>query len=417
MTLIRPFRGLRPKSAQAQELVAPPYDVLNSEEARQLAEGHPLSFLHISKPEIDLSPEVNPYTAEVYQKGAENLNRLIADGVLSLDDQAAYYLYEMLVDGHSQIGLVAVASVEKYDQNLIVKHELTRQDKEADRINMISTMDCQASPVLLTFAPEPSFSDIVAQVCAQPAETSVLSTDQVTHRLWPVFDPSLIEGISAIFNGPNAPVNKLYIADGHHRSASASKIAAERIPANPDHTGDEPYNYFLAVIYPSDQMKILDYNRVVKDLNGHSVTEFLAKLEEWFEVKTSDKPLSPASAGQIGMYLKNQWYQLTADPAKIPQDPVGVLDVSLLYQWVLSPLLGIGNPRTDKRIDFVGGARGLKGLEMRVDSKEMQVAFSMFPTQMQQIMDVAEADQIMPPKSTWFEPKLVDGLICHWLKE
>jgi len=417
MSLIRPFRALRPKPTQAQELVAPPYDVLNSQEARSLADGKPLSFLHISKPEIDLAPDINPYDPAVYAKGAANLNHLVETGILSQDDQAAYYIYEMAIDGHSQVGLVAVASVEKYDQNLIVKHELTRQDKEADRINMISTMNCQASPVLLTFAPQQRFSDIVAQVCSQPAETEVLSTDQVTHRLWPVHDADLVQGISDIFNGPDAPVNKLYIADGHHRSASASKIAAKKIAANPQHSGDEPYNYFLSVIYPSDQMKILDYNRVVKDLNGFSVEDFLGKVAASFEVTAVAQPLSPAQAGTVGMYLGKQWYSLTADPAKIPQDPVGLLDVSLLYEWVLSPVLGIGNPRTDKRIDFVGGARGLKGLEERVDSGEMQVAFSMFPTQMEQIMAVAEADKIMPPKSTWFEPKLVDGLICHWLED
>ncbi len=417
MTLIRPFKALRPLPQKAQELTAPPYDVLDSQEARAMAQGRPLSFLHISKPEIDLDPEIDPYDEAVYLQGKENLRRLIDQGILVQDSQPLYYFYEMSLGGHHQMGLVAAASVEKYDQNLIVKHELTREDKELDRIRMIDTLNAQASPVLLAFLSQSKFSELAAKATRGAAQLSVQSDDGVTHRLWPVLDPALAKGISDLFNGPQAPVKKLYIADGHHRSASASKVAAKRKEANPKHTGDEPYNYFLAVLYPADQMKILDYNRVVKDLNGLNQGDFVAQVAQVFSLKAEVGPVRPEAPGEVGMYLKGQWYRLTAPSDKIPADPVAALDVSLLYDWLLQPLLGIGNPRKDKRIDFVGGARGLSELEKRVDSGEMAVAFAMHPTQMEQVIAVAEAGEIMPPKSTWFEPKLVDGLVCHLLEE
>ncbi|MDT8447952.1 MAG: DUF1015 family protein [bacterium] len=416
MTLIRPFKALRPLPEKAQELSAPPYDVLDSAEAKALAQGRPLSFLHISKPEIDLPEGTDPYSDAVYDQGAENLKKLMDQGILRQDSKPDYYFYRMSHQGHSQMGLVAAASVEKYDQNLIVKHELTREDKEQDRIRMIDRMNCQASPVLLTFAPQERFMEIAKQVAVGAGELSVTADDGVLHELWPVREARLILGISEIFNGPNAAVRKLYIADGHHRSASASKVGAKRKAANPQHTGEESYNFMLAVIYPSDQMKIMDYNRVVADLNGHSVEEFLQQLHKAFELAPEKAAYRPVKEGEMGMYLKGQWYRLQVKAENIPRhDPVASLDVSLLYDHLLAPILAIGNPRKDKRIDFVGGARGLKELERRVDSGEMAVAFAMFPTRMQQIMDVAEAGEIMPPKSTWFEPKLIDGLVCHLL--
>ncbi|OGG94051.1 MAG: hypothetical protein A2527_09365 [Candidatus Lambdaproteobacteria bacterium RIFOXYD2_FULL_50_16] len=415
MPLIRPFKALRPLPQKAQELAAPPYDVLNSDEARTMASGKPLSFLHISKPEIDLDPQIDHYSPEVYQKGAQNLQALINQGILRQDKEAGYYFYEMEAEGHKQRGLVAVASAEDYDRDLIVKHELTREDKEQDRIRMIDQMNCQASPVLLAFNADQEYRAIATASTNNPPEFEVLGPDGVIHRLWCVFDPELIERLNLIFTGPNAKVTKLYIADGHHRSASGAKIAAKRKAANPAHTGEEPYNYFLAVIFPADQMRILDYNRVVKDLNGLRPDAFLAEIRGAFNLEEKSEAHRPTRPGEFGMYLERKWYKVTIKPQMIPTDPVQALDVSLLYDHLLAPILGIGNPRTDQRIDFVGGARGLGELKRRVDSGEMAVAFSLYPTQMSQIMAVAEAGQIMPPKSTWFEPKLLDGLICHLL--
>ncbi|MDX2470736.1 MAG: DUF1015 domain-containing protein [SAR324 cluster bacterium] len=415
MTMILPFKGLRPVAGLAQDVSAPPYDVMNRAEAKEMAKGKPLSFLHISRPEIDLEDDLNPYDEKVYAKGKERLEEMIENKHLAQDPCDSYYFYQMQDGEHIQTGLMAVASAKKYDENLILKHELTRNDKETDRIKMIEGMNAQASPVLLTCKPTEEFRVIGAVVTESAPTAEVVDLQGVTHRLWAVDNPSVVEAVSALFNGGHKDLDKLYIADGHHRSAAGSRVAAIRKEQNPNHTGDESYNYFLSVIFPSDEMKILDYNRVVKDLNGLSIGEFLAKVSESFAVTQVDAAYKPAVPGEVGMFLGKHWYSLKVKEELIPDEATGKLDVSLLYNLLLAPVLAIGNPRTDKRIDFVGGIRGLKELEKRVLQGDSEVAFAMYPTQMEQIISVADAGEIMPPKSTWFEPKLVDGLVSHLL--
>ncbi len=413
MPLVRPLAGLRPVAGRAADVCAPPYDVLNSAEARERAAGKPWSFLHISKPEIDLPEGTDPYDPAVYAKAAENLARMREEGILVQDEAPRYYVYQLQMGDHVQTGLVAAASVKDYDSNRIRKHEFTRPDKEDDRVRQIDALDAQTGPVLLAYRSDPELDALLASVTEAPPEVDIEADDGIRHRLWVVSDPALIEEITRRFDAMPA----LYIADGHHRSASASRVAKARAAANPQHTGEEPYNYFLSVIFPHGQMKILDYNRVVTDLNGLSPEEFLSRVSEAFRVTRSDEPVRPGHPGQFGMYLGGQWYRLDIDPARIPtDDPVKRLDVSLLADNLLEPVLGIQDPRRDKRIDFVGGIRGLGELEKRVDSGEMAVAFSLFPTPMDALMAVADAGEVMPPKSTWFEPKLADGLVSHLLK-
>ncbi len=414
--LIRPFAGLRPRPELAQELAAPPYDVLSSDEARTLAAGKPWSFLHISKPEIDLPPDTDPYDAAVYAKGHENFTRMLREGVLRQDEAPYYYLYRLVMGVHTQTGLVAVASVADYDTNRIRKHEFTRPDKEDDRVRQIDALDAQTGPVFLTYRHQPEVDALVARITAGAPEIDVVRrgepTGEVRHSLWVVRDAADIAAFSAAFDR----MDYLYIADGHHRSAAASRVAQLRHAANLRHTGDEPYNYFLAVIFPDTQMQILDYNRVVRDLNGLSKGEFLRKLEAMFDVDPSGAPVKPTRAGEFGMYLSGQWYRLRVHADRVPADPVKRLDVSLLADNLIAPILGITDPRRDKRIDFVGGIRGLGELVRRVDSGEMAVAFSLYPTSLADLMAVADAGEVMPPKSTWFEPKLADGLVSHSLK-
>lgn len=417
-TLIRPFAALRPVAGRAADVVAPPYDVLNSAEARERAHGRPWSFLHISKPEIDLPEGTDPYAPAVYAKAAENLTQLRREGVLVQDERPYYYIYQLQMGEHVQTGLVAVASVADYDTNRIRKHEFTRPDKEDDRVRQIDALNAQTGPVLLACRSDAAVDGLLDAVAAKKPEVEVIADDGIEHRLWVVRDEATITEITQRFDAmPN-----LYIADGHHRSASASRIAAARRSANPHHTGAEPYNYFLTVIFPHTQMRIFDYNRVVRDLNGRTPEEFLTEVRKVFSVEPSTDPVRPAQRGEFGMYLGDRgghpggrWYRLRIDPERIPTDPVARLDVSLLQDNLLQPVLGIDDPRRDARIDFVGGIRGLKGLEKRVDSGEMQVAFALFATPMQDLMAVADAGAVMPPKSTWFEPKLADGLVSHLL--
>ncbi len=412
MTLIRPFTGLRPVPGRADDVVAPPYDVLNTEEARARAAGRPYSFLHISKPEIDLGDDVDPYDPEVYLKGAENLRHMINEGVLARDPEPCYYLYSLTMGGHTQTGLVAVASVADYDSNRIRRHEFTRPAKEDDRVRQVDALNAQTGPVFLTYRADPGVNALVAEATARDPDVDVTADDGVVHRLWVVSDPQVVARLTAAFDA----MANLYIADGHHRSAAASRVAHMRREANPDHTGEESYNYFLSVIFPDDQMQILDYNRVVSDLNGHSPEQFLAEVAERFAVEPRDGAVAPGQTGEFGMYLGGQWYRLGIQPGRIPgDDPVARLDVSLLADHLIAPVLGIDDPRRDKRIDFVGGIRGLGELERRVDSGEMAVAFSLFPTRLEDLMAVADAEEVMPPKSTWFEPKLADGLVSHVL--
>ena len=406
MPLIRPFAGLRPVPERAGEVLAPPYDVLNSDEARARAAGCPLSFLHISKAEIDLPEGTDPYDAAVYAKAAENLRNMVADGVLKRDERPCYYVYRITMGDHVQTGLVAVASVADYDINRIRKHEFTRPAKEDDRVRQIEALNAQTGPVLLAYRSQAVIDQLIESVTSVAPEYDLTADDGIQHTLWVVTDRSVIDRLSAGFDNMEA----IYIADGHHRSAAGSRVAAAMKGGV-----DAMSSYFLSVIFPHNQMKILDYNRVVKDLNGLSEDDLLNKLGGAFDVSQEHKAVSPSKAGEFGMYLNGRWYRLTIHANRVPEDPVERLDVSLLAENLLEPLLGISDPRTDPRIDFVGGVRGLEELEKRVDSGEMAVAFSMFPTSMEDLMAVADADKVMPPKSTWFEPKLADGLVSHVL--
>ena len=411
MSLIKPFAGLRPADGRAVDVVAPPYDVVSSSEARALAQGRPWSFLHISRPEIDLPAGTDPYASEVYAKAAENLNLMVSEGVLVRDDKPCYYAYRLTMGEHVQTGLVAAASVEAYDADRIKKHEFTRPVKEDDRVRQIEALNAQTGPVFLVYKANETVDGILGAVTAQPPAVDVTAADGVRHELWVIADDDSIERLTAAFDAMAA----LYVADGHHRSAAGSRVGNARREANADHAGEEPYNFFLTVIFPHDQMHILDYNRVVKDLNGLDEAAFLERVGERFLVEPSTDPVRPSRPAEFGMYLGGRWYRLQLDDAKIPDDPVASLDVSLLADNLIEPVLGISDPRRDERIDFVGGIRGLGELEKRVDSGEWAVAFALFPTTMDALMAVADAGEVMPPKSTWFEPKLADGLVSHVL--
>lgn len=413
MSLIKPFRGLRPVAGRADDVVAPPYDVVDRAEAKALAQGRPWSFLHISRPEIDLADNVDPYDPAVYAKGRENLDRLVSEGILERDDEPCYYAYRLTMGGHVQTGIVATASVEAYDQGRIKKHEFTRPVKEDDRVRQIDTLNAQTGPVFLVYAADQVVDGILRDVSAVPADVDITAErDGVRHQIWKIDRVETIDALTAAFDAMPA----IYVADGHHRSAAGSRVGNTRREANPSHTGQEGYNHFLSVIFPHDQMQILDYNRVVRDLHGLGKDEYLAAIGEAFDLELSDQPVKPVRSGEFGMYLDGQWYRLRIHEERIPRDdPVARLDVSLLQANLIQPVLGIADQRRDDRIDFVGGIRGLAGLEKRVDSGDWAVAFSLFPTTMNALMAVADAGEVMPPKSTWFEPKLADGLISHVL--
>ena len=405
MPIIQPFRALRPAPGRAAEILAPPYDVLSSEEARARATGRPWSFLHVSKAEIDLDPKTDPHDARVYAKAAENLRRMIGAGVLVREDKPAYYIYRLTRQGREQTGVAAVFSVADYERGRIKRHELTTPVKEDDRVRQIEAVNAETGPAMLAHAPSPGLAALAAGARAGAPAVDVTADDQVRHRMWIVTDPDRVARITTAFEVLPA----LYIADGHHRSAAAARIAKA-------HAGLASAAYFLAVAFPEQEMTILDYNRVLKDLNGQSVSALLTKLGERFRVTPSKVPVRPPTAGEFGLYLNRRWYQLTIHPDLIPrEDPIGRLPISLLSDNVLEPLFGISDQRRDKRIDFVGGARGLDGLARRVDSGDMAAAFALYPTQMSDLMAVADAGEIMPPKSTWFEPKLADGLVSHVL--
>jgi len=408
VNLIRSFAGLRPARGRAADVAAPPYDVLTTEEARERAKGKRWSFLHISKPEIDLPPGTDPYSPSVYAKGAENLHEMIAKGVLVRDDQRFLYVYRLEVADVVQTGIVAAASLADYDANRIRKHELTRPDKEDDRVRQIDALNAQTGPVLLAYPDSAHVDEILAGYAAGEPESDVTADDGVRHSIWVVRDAVAIDRLVTLFDAMPA----LYIADGHHRSAAASRIATARRDANSAHTGDEDYNYFLVVAFPQHEMNILSYNRAVRDLNDLSSQQFLARVAERFEVRPTSAPVAPTATGRFGLYLEGAWYGLTIRPEYVhDNDPIARLDVSLLAENLLEPILGVSDPRRDKRIEFIGGIRGLSELERRVDSGEMACAFSMYPTSMADLMAVADANEVMPPKSTWFEPKLADGLV------
>ena len=401
--LIRPFTALRPRTEHSAAVAAPPYDVLSSEEARVRAAGKAYSFLHISKAEIDLPPEVDHYAPEVYAKSAENLKTLIDKGILIRDAKPCYYAYRLVMGSHTQTGLIAAASVADYDTNRIRKHEFTRPDKEDDRVHQIEALNAQTGPVLLAHQDSDEAERLIAAATTKPPIADLTADDGIKHTLWLIDDEAAIERITAVIGAmPN-----LYIADGHHRSAAASRVAAARRGKG----RPESAEHFLAVIFPARQMCIMDYNRVVRDLNGHSVDAFLKAVAERCAVTLSNGIATPEHTGTFGMYLDGRWYHLAIRPELVPvQDPVRRLDVSVLSEQILDPILGIADLRRDTRIDFVGGIRGLGELERRVNSGEMAVAFAMYPTQMSELMSVADAGEVMPPKSTWFEPKLADGM-------
>ena len=409
MPLIKPFAGLRPVPERAAEVVAPPYDVLNSAEARERAAGRPWSFLHISKAEIDLPEDTDPYDPAVYEKSAENLRKMLEEGILIRDEKPCYYVYRLIMDGHSQVGLVAAASVADYDINRIRKHEFTRPAKEDDRVRQIEALNAQTGPVLLAYKSQADMDAILEAATKQTPLVDETADDGVQHTFWKIDDDATINAISAGFDAMDA----IYIADGHHRSASASRVAKSHQNSNSD--GEQNSDYFLSVIYPHNQMNIFDYNRVIKDLNGLTNDALLAKIKTSFTVTEESAEVRPTKPTEFGMYLDGQWYRLNINPDLVPDDPVESLDVSLLSNNIIAPALGITDQRTDTRIDFVGGIRGLGELEKRVNSGEMAIAFSLYATSMEALMAVADAGEVMPPKSTWFEPKLADGLVSHVL--
>ncbi|RKX67822.1 DUF1015 domain-containing protein [candidate division TA06 bacterium] len=413
MANIKPFKGLRPVKKYASKIASPPYDVINSKEARKYVKNNPISFLHVVKPEIDLPENTDLYSDTVYQKGKENLNMLIEKGYLKRDENPSFYIYRQKMGNHVQTGIVAAASCEEYKKNIIKKHELTREDKEIDRAKHIETLNANTGPVFLTYRAKKQIDDIIEKLTDRKPEYDFTSEDGIQHTLFVISDPDEVSLIIDNFK----EISTLYIADGHHRSAAAVRVMEKMKKADKKYSPEKEYNYFLSVIFPHNQMYVMDYNRVVKDLNGNSEAEFLEKLSKIFQISefSENRPYKPERKGEFGMYLDDKWYRLIIKNEYITDDPVESLDVSILQNNVLSPILGIENPRKDKRIDFIGGIRGLGELERLVNSKEYKVAFALYPTSLDDLLSVADAGKIMPPKSTWFEPKLRSGLVIHEL--
>lgn len=413
MAKIKPFKGIRPPQSMVEEVASRPYDVLNSEEARKEAEGNEKSLYHIIKPEIDFAPGTDEHAPEVYDKAVENFNKWQNNGWLVQDDKECYYVYAQTMDGRTQYGLVVCANVEDYLSGVIKKHELTRRDKEEDRMKHVRINNANVEPVFFAYPDEAELDAIVTKTVSGKAEYDFIAPDGFGHHFWLIDDEKDIARITEIF----ASIPYLYIADGHHRTAAAALVGAEKAKQNPNHKGDEEYNYFLAVCFPASQLKIIDYNRVVKDLNGLSDEEFLAKLKENFIVEEKgDDIYSPSDLHNFSLYLSGKWYSLTAKEGTYnDEDPIGVLDVTISSDLILRDILGITDLRSDKRIDFVGGIRGLGELKRRVDNGEMRVALALYPVSMKQLMDIADTGNIMPPKTTWFEPKLRSGLVIHKL--
>ena len=413
MATLKAFKGIRPVADKAANIASRPYDVLNRAEALKEADGNPLSFLHVIKPEIDLPDTMDEHAPEVYRKGSENFRKMIADGIFFTDDSAKLYIYAQTMKGLTQYGIVGCASVDDYMNNVIRKHELTRPDKEEDRKNHIRVSNVNYEPVFFAYPAVAEIDGIVAKITATPAEYDFIADDGIGHQLWVINEVAIISRIIELF----VAIPNTYVADGHHRTAAAALVGDERRKANPKHTGNEEYNYFLAVHFPDNQLKIFDYNRVVKDLNGRSKTEFLKELEKGFVVDCKGEDIYyPASLHEFSMYLDGKWYALTARHGTYnDNDPIGCLDVTVLSDLVLTPILNITDLRNSKRIDFVGGIRGLGELKRRVDSGEMAVAFALYPVSMKQLIDIADTGNIMPPKTTWFEPKLRSGLVVHGL--
>lgn len=415
MAILKPFKGLRPPREIIKELASRPYDVLDSKEARKEAEGNPYSFLRVVKPEIELPENTYLYSEKVYKKAQENFQKFITNGWLKQDTTENYYVYAQSWGRKIQYGIVGCAGVEDYLSNVIKRHELTRPDKEEDRMKHVRTLNANAEPVFFSYHPVKEIDKIVEKITLQTPEYDFMADDGFGHKLWVVKEKETVKRLRLLFE--NIPC--FYVADGHHRTAAAALVGNELKEKNPAHTGKEQYNYFMAVLFPDNQLTIIDYNRVVKDLNGLSKEEFLLRLQDVFEIaeKGVDE-YKPSQLHNFSMYLDGHWYELNAkENTYNDTDPIGVLDVTILSEHVLNAILGITNLRTDKRIDFVGGIRGLKELKKRVDSGEMAVAFALYPVTMKQLTDIADTGNIMPPKTTWFEPKLRSGLVVHKLED
>ncbi len=405
--MVRPFAALRPAPGRADDVAAPPYDVVNEAEARSRAAGKPWSFLHVSRAEIDHVEGTDPHDRSVYARAAENLNRMVDEGVLIRDDIPCYYVYRLKMGEHVQTGIVGAGSIAAYDSNRIRRHELTRPDKEDDRVRQIDVLNAQTGPVMATHRKDARIGAVIDKtVCGEPV-CHVVGDGDVEHTIWVIDDADDITSLNTAFDAMEA----IYIADGHHRSASASRVAASRRQANSGGDGSESHEFFLIVTFPDDEVQILDYNRVIRDLNGLSNAAFLDRIGEAFALDPVDRPAKPTAARKFGMYLDGQWYRLELREPVTTADPVAALDISVLTDRLLAPVLDIGDPRLDKRIEFIGGIRGMAELERRVDNGDMAVAFALFPTSLGDLMAVADAGQVMPPKSTWFEPKLADGLV------
>ena len=415
MATIRPFRGHRPLPLRAAQVASRPYDVLNSEEARQEAADNPDSFLHVVKPEVNFPPDQDPYTQEIYTQGRDHFEHLIDRGLFMQDEKPCYYLYRLIWQGRAQHGIMGAAAVSDYEQGVIKKHELPRPDKEEDRRQHIRISGLNAEPVFFAYPSVPELSDLMRLVVQGEATVNFAAEDGVQHTLWVIDAPTLVDRIERIFA---EQVPATYVADGHHRTAAAAGVGQELRAANLAHSGQEAYNFFLAVHFPAEELRIIDYNRVVADLNGLSPEAFLTALQAHFEVRPWPEAYRPDRRHRFGLYLDRQWYRLVARPDTYhDQDPIAGLDVTILTEQVLGPLLGIEDLRRDQRIDFVGGIRGLGELVRRVDEEGMAAAFSLYPVSMAQLMAIADAGKIMPPKTTWFEPKLRSGLVVYSLAE
>ena len=416
MSTVKPFRGLRPRKDIAARLSCLPYDVMNTQEAAQMAQGNPQSFLHITRAEIDLPDGIDPHSKQVYDKSLQTFHQFQKEGWLAKDSEPKFYIYAQTMNGRTQYGIAGAAFCDDYQNGIIKKHELTRPDKEDDRMVHVNTLDANAEPVFLSYRAVPEIDAIVENIVrTQQPEYDFVANDGIGHTFWVIDDASINARIEQLFADK---VPALYVADGHHRTAAAARVGLERKAHNPNHNGSEDYNYFLAVIFPDSQLKIMDYNRVIKDLNGNTESEFLDKLSKSFVVKDMGTEIyAPQKLHQMSLYLGGHWYSLDAKPGTYDDgDPIGVLDVTILTKQVLDPILGITDLRTSKRIDFVGGIRGLGELKKRVDLGEMKCAFAMYPVSMDQLLTIADTGNIMPPKTTWFEPKLRSGLVVHKLK-
>jgi uncharacterized protein (DUF1015 family) len=411
MAVVRPFKAVRPKAELAAQVASLPYDVMNKAEAKQMAKSNN-SFLHVSRAEINFNDLVDEHSQQIYDKASENFNRLIADKILIQDQQPCYYVYAQTMDGRKQYGLVACSSVADYFNDVIKKHEFTRPEKEKDRIEHMLAVEAHVGPIFLTYPENKTIDSIVNDIVnKQPVLYDFTAEDGIQHTVWLIDNA---ETIAAITNTFQQEIPYTYIADGHHRTASAAKVGKQLLEANATHTGNEDYNFFLSVLFPANQLAIMDYNRVVKDLNGLTAEDFLSKVAEKFDIAESTlETVKPAALHQFGMYLNNKWYTLQSKPGTYSNDPIGILDVTILSENILDPLLGIKDQRIDKRIDFVGGIRGIKALQERVDSGAAAVAFALYAVSIQQLIDIADSGNVMPPKSTWFEPKLRDGLFSH----